>query len=183
VPEIQLFQDSEDEAQLVRTLLLANAHLVPDVDYAERTWVTIRDIETYDIFRSRARLFFVLHESFSRSPLEMVEVEKDGRNIHYISQSSGGPFLDYLAGGVPGMIEESKLASGMLGFKALYWDTVAHCTKRPPAQLVAFYGELAKTIRSSYLKFKPGKVTYYIGPGALNKARSGMELVGLDEIP
>jgi hypothetical protein len=100
MPQLSLYQTEEDELNVVNAAFEAGCWIVPDLDYEAPEAQVLKTGESFKQARRDERHFFILHKRFMRSPLHMRQILKHGRNVFYVSPSEGGPFLEFLGGGI-----------------------------------------------------------------------------------
>src|ERR1700754_3238022 len=98
--ELNLYQTEEDELGLVKAAFAAGCRMVPDSNYETSEVPAIYTIEAFRLSRLTERHFFILHECFQRLPITLRKISKDGKLLYYISPSQGGPFLEFMGGGI-----------------------------------------------------------------------------------
>lgn len=179
MPELTLYFSKKDEREFVRYVLEHGAWLVPDLDYRKPKYMVIRTEKTYQAFRRRSGLFFVLRDSYFQSPLEIGSVEKRGKIIHYISQRNGGPTIEFLPSIEFRERAHKYISMGSIGHYPTYWNTISCSMEKPPEALRSFYKFLVKWIKRKSIRIKPGVRTYWVGKHAVEAVRRGVRLDGL----
>ena len=124
MPGIQLYQSEQDEIVLVTAAVSNGYWLVPDLHYESAKVDILRTVEDFQSVRKREYHFFILHESFLRIPLCLRKIEKNGKDVFYVSQTEGGPFLEFLGGGIfkDKQSGKDRIRPGFLEYRSGYWD-------------------------------------------------------------
>jgi hypothetical protein len=182
MPQINLYQTEVDELEFMKGALKEGCKIVPDCNYATPEIQILNTLEEFQCSRLSERHFFILHERFIRLPLQLRPISKDGKTVYYISPSQGGPFVEFLGGGI---FEDEKtqtwrIRSGFLAHPSNYWD--ANITKRQasPPELMEIYKRLAEAIRATSTRIKPDRSVYWLGNDAQAQLLRGAKL-GLHE--
>lgn len=97
MPELGFVLSASEETNVLKLVFDQGGWLVPDLNYTIPQYVTIGSYETYLDYRKQTRLFFILHPSYLKSPLDLHSIEKDGRTVYFIMQRNGGPTIDFLS--------------------------------------------------------------------------------------
>jgi len=178
--ELILYPTESDELPIISLALQSGCKLVPDLDYPRPQYECLTNLDDYKNYRSRTRVFLLVSDVFFRHPLEMRQIEKQDLIVYYIFDRTGGPTIFFNSGGV---IEEAGVKSvrpGSIGHHPTYW-TEDHRVMKPAAELVETYKVLQKLIRRSFLHSKPGNVSFWIGPDAVEDVKNGAKLVGYEK--
>jgi hypothetical protein len=180
--ELNLYQTEEDELQLVRAALSAGCRILPDSNYEVPKVLVIDNIAAFQQSRLTQRHFFILHESFQRLPVALRQIVKDGKLVYYISPSQGGPFLEFLGGGIFLNTETGTkcIRSGFLAYRSEYWDEGLTLKQPAPPELTDVYELLSKVIRATSTRIKPDNKIYWLGDYAKDQLLKGAKL-GLHE--
>jgi len=178
MPELQLYQTELDELKLVKAAFTEGCWMVPDSNYQTPEAISLRTVEQYLASRKNERHFFILNKLFSRLPFQMRKISKDGKIVYYISPSQGGPFLEFMGGGV---IQDEKtriryIRSGFLAYSSGYWNADITRKEAAPSELVETYKRLGKFIRSTSVRIKPDVSVYWLGDDAIAEVERGTEL-------
>jgi len=180
--EMSLYQTEEDELNLVSAALAAGCRIVPDSNYEMPEAPTIDTIEAFQLSRSTERHFFILHECFERLPITLRQISKDGKFLYYVSPAQGGPFLEFMGGGI--FVNEETgskyIRSGFLAYRPEYWDEKLTKSEAAPPELAEMFERLAKVIRATSTRIKPDKTVYWLGDHAKTQLLNGVKL-GLHE--
>src|SRR3990172_5733752 len=99
MPELGLFLSWRDIEEFVECALREGAVLIPHLHYDTPEYVTLRNRASFNDFRRKTSLFFILRSSSLVSPLEMDSFVKKGKRFFFIIQRSGGPTIDFFAAG------------------------------------------------------------------------------------
>lgn len=179
---IQLYQTEQDETLLVEAALSQGCWLTPDINYETSQVIEIRSIEEFIEIRPTERHFFILHNTFLRMPLCLREIEKNGKKVFYVSPSEGGPFLEFLGGGIfeSEPPSERRIRPGFLHFNSGYWDHAITRKEPSPPELAEMFKRMSKVIRKNSLKIKPGMSVHWLGHDAKTQLLQGAKLVGYE---
>jgi len=182
VPGLQLYQTESDELELVKVAFEEGCWLVPDSHYETTDVDKLFTVEEYMQTRASERHFFILGKAFSLEQLIMDSFTKDGKTLFYIVPSSGGPFLEYLGGGmfVDDATGEKRIRSGFLEFSRDYWAVDLSRKKSSPPELELTYKRLAQSVKAQSTRIKPGKGIFWLGNDAKMQLKSGARLVGFE---
>jgi hypothetical protein len=180
MPHTDLLFNRVEHEDLVRFIFEKGAWLVPS-HLAAPDLTQIRDIASYRTHvDSREKLFHIQHRDFERAPLEVRHVRSaEGRDVFYVVAGYGGPTVDLLGpydfdeGGV------ARVAGGFISHYPTFWNTLTQSRDPAPPEQKAFYGTLVRHIKSSAVKTKAGKRTYWVGMSTAARFRDG--LVALPE--
>lgn len=180
--ELNLYQAEEDELELINAALMAGCLIIPDSNYEAPEVLAIDTVEGFKRSRLRVRHFFMLHESFQRLPVTLRKISKDGKVVHYVSPSQGGPFIEFMGGGIFLNDETGSkyVRTGFLAHRSEYWNQELTKKQSSPPELVEIYGQLSKVIRTTSTRIKPDKAVYWLGDYAKAQLLNGVKL-GLHE--
>ena len=181
MPELDLYLSWKDIREFVDHVLQEGAVLVPDFDYQSEEYTAIQDSETFERLRRKTSLFFILKDSYFRSPFEIRKITKRGRVVFYIAQRSGGPTIDLLLSGEFREKGQTWIRPGFIGYHPTFWNTKAHRNEKPPDSLVAFYNSLVKQVKKGAKRIKPGVRAHWVGGHAQELVRQGAKLVGYEK--
>jgi len=183
MPGLQLYQTEADELVLVRAALEEGCWLVPDSSYDAPEAQRLLTAEEYQRVRTKERHFFILSESFVRAPLSMRKITKVGRDVFSISATEGGPFLEFLGGGlfVDDSTEEGRIRPGFLEFSRHYWAAGLSFRYDSPGELEQIFKRLARVVKANSLRIKPGKSAFWLGNDARVQMARGARLVGYEQ--
>jgi hypothetical protein len=179
---VQLYQTEEDELPLIEAAISDGCWLVPDLQYKSPHVESLRTVEEFLAVRKEERHFFILHQSFLRLPLSLRSFEKAGEKVFYVSPTEGGPFLEFLCGGLfkDEPTGRSLIRPGFLEYRTGYWDHAITRREASPPELVDSFKKLAKMLRSNSTRIKPGKSAFWLGRVAKERLGAGAQLVGLE---
>lgn len=178
--ELTLYPTEYDELPIVDLAFQLGCKLILDLNYPTAEYQSLSTLEEYKRYRASTRLFFLLSEQFFCSPLEMRRIEKDGKTVYYIADS-GGPLIHFLGGGLFEEAGSKFIRPSSIGHHSRYENNVSHAMEKPPSQLVETYKALQKLIRRSFRHSKPGKVSFWVGPQAVQAVQNGAKLVGFEK--
>lgn len=178
--ELSLYLTENDELSIVTLALHLGCNLIPDLHYPAPNYERLNTIEGYKESRSRTRAFYVISRAFLRRPLELHRIEKENKTVYYI-ESTGCPSIYFLGGGLFVEADSQFIRPGSIGYQSKYWYQSNRELEGPPTELVDTYKALQKSIRSSFRHSKPGKVSFWIGPDAVQAVQSGAKLVGYEK--
>jgi hypothetical protein len=182
VAQCDFFMADADEDRLVRWVFSREAVLVPDLDYSTPHYQELRNADTFIDLRSRTNLFFVLHSSFYRRPLELRRYSVGPKaGGYYLMQRNGGPALSLFFPTIYTKEEARYLPAGMVSYFPTFWDPEREENEKTPQELVCFYRSLIAAIKEDAVRRKVGSRTYWIGEHAMRQFREtglhpGMEI-------
>jgi hypothetical protein len=182
MPGLQLYQSELDELALVKAAFDEGCWLVPGCHYKTPQVKELRTIEEFSRARLAERHFFILSDSFVRLPLSLTKIIKQNEPVYFISSSEGGPFLEFLGGGifVDDATQERRIRSGFFEFSRNYWATDLSKRFQSPPELEAIFKRLAGTIKKTSIRIKPGKSVFWLGNDAKTELQRGANLVGYE---
>lgn len=182
MPGLQLYQTEPDELELVGAALEAGCWLVPASHYETTEFDKLFTIEAYMQARIRERKFFILGSEFTLEKLSMESFSKEGKTLFYIVTSSGGPFLEFLGGGlfVDDATGEKRIRPGFLEFARDYWAADLSRKRPSPPELEEMYKWLARAVKTKSTRIKPGKGVFWLGNDAKTQLENGARLVGYE---
>jgi hypothetical protein len=181
MPELNLYMTEKDERRAVTFAFEQGCEFIPDLHYPSNRYELISTTNQYLRCRVRTRLFFILSEKYYCCPLEMRRIQQNGRRFHYISQRSGGPTIQFLAGGSFEAQGQEFIRSGAIGYYPTYWNTLESEMQKPSARLVSTYKSLALQIRQIATRIKLGRSIFWVGDDARRAALTGAKLVGFEK--
>jgi hypothetical protein len=180
VAEFSLYLTENDELPIVTLALQLGCNLVPDLHYSTPNYELVGTVEGYKRFRTRTRAFYLTSAIFLRYPLELRRIEKENKTVYYI-ENAGCPSIYFLGGGLFVEADSQFIRPGSIGYQAKYRNQSNGEMERPPTELVDTYKALQKLIRSSFRHSKPGKVSFWLGPEAIDAVKGGAQLVGYEK--
>jgi hypothetical protein len=163
MPEIGIILAKREEISLIEHVFSQGSYLVPDLHYPNPEYVKIRSVDDFLHYRQETRLYFMLHENYAISPLEMRQIEKDGKKSYFIMQRNGGPSIDLFMTAEFVVDDTTKVAPGFVAYYPTFWNTITHQNQKVPSHLLDAHGEIRKYIRSIAASNKLGKRSYWIG--------------------
>ncbi|MBI1929367.1 hypothetical protein HYR99_34625 [Candidatus Poribacteria bacterium] len=183
--EAEFFLDSEDELEVMNFIFENGGWFVPDIRYKTNEYIDVRNEKEYLGCREATRLFFILHQTYLKSPLEMrpCESQIDGQRFYFIMPRNGGPTLDFYCPKPFIKDEVLHLPPGALGYYPTFWNTTAERNEKTPQEVVGFYRQIVKQIRensSQAVSNQTGR-SFYLSERALKKLKNGAKLVGLED--
>jgi hypothetical protein len=181
--ELNLYQTEKDELHLIKAAIAAGCKLVADSNFETPEAPVISTVAAFQTSRAEQRHFFILHESFQRLPITFRQVAKNGKQLYYVSPSQGGPFLEFLGGGifVNDKTGTKYVRSGFLAYRPEYWDEGLAKKWPAPPELSETYGKLSKVIRVKSTQIKPDKTVYWLGDDAKAQLLNGVKLALHDQ--
>lgn len=181
MPDLVVYLTEQDEIRFIKYALEKGTWLVPDVEYISRDYPRIENALEYESYRQRqVRAFFIQRDDFVRSPLEMRNILKHDREIFYISQRKGGPYLDFMGGGIFSESGTSYIRAGGFGYYPTYWDTVLERNQSAPKELRVLYSELKRFLLKGGRRLLRSKTQPWVLPGAVVSMQAGAKLVGFE---
>jgi hypothetical protein len=178
MPELDLYQTEIDELEIVKAAFVEGCRMVVDSNYQTPVAPVLETVQEFQFARSTERHFFLINTKFERMPISMRQISKDGKSVYYISPSQGGPFIEFLGGG----IYEDKssgvktVRSGFLAYRPDYWNDELTEKFAAPVELVETYRRLAKVVRATSTRIKPDKAVYWLGNDAKAQLQMGTKL-------
>jgi hypothetical protein len=174
VAQCDFFMAEADEDRLVRWIFAREAVLVPDLDYGSPHYQELRNADALHGLRSRTNLFFVLHSSFYRCPLELRTYSSGAKaGGYYLMQRNGGPALSLFCPTTYKKEGARYLPAGMASYFPTFWNPEREENENAPQELVGFYRSLVAAIKHDAVCRKVGKRTYWIGEHAMTQFREG----------
>ena len=181
MPQINLYQTEQDELGIVKAAFSEGCTIVPDSNYSTSEAIALETIEAFNQARVHNRHFFILNKRFSRLPIHFRKISKDGKFVYYISPSQGGPFLEFMGGGViTDEVGTRRIRSGFLACPHGYWDAEITRKENSPPELAESFKRLSKAIRTTSTRIKPDQSVYWLGNDAKTQVEGGAKL-GLHE--
>jgi len=182
MPSVQLYQSELDEVELIRTALAEGCCIVPCYDYESPEEKRLSTLEDFLGARTKVRQFFFTSESFERAPLSMREISKGGKAIFYIQQNTGGPFLQFLGGGLflDEATGEDRIRPGLLSFSRHYRAEDLSWQHASPPELEEMFKQFLRVIKKNSVRIKPGKSVFWLGKDAEVQVRRGAKLIGYE---
>jgi hypothetical protein len=178
--EISLYLTENDELPIVTLALQLGCNLVPDLHYSTPKYEPVGTVERYKQYRARTRAFYLTSSIFLRCPLELRRIEKENKTVYYI-ENAGCPSIYFLGGGLFVEADSQFVRPGIISHRAKFWNQSNGEMERPPTELVDTYKALQKLIRSSFRHSKPGKVSFWLGPEAVQAVQNGTKVVGFEK--
>lgn len=181
MPQLDFFLTQDDELEVVDWILSRSAWLIPDRDFATSSCEEVRARDAFLRIKGKARLFFILHDSYYRIPLELRRYGSGPKQGEYfIVQRSGGPALSFLC--LPPFVRDGEqyLPPGMIAYYKTYWNPDRGLNESTPPELVVFYDQLSRVIRQNGQPVRMGPRTLWVGKHARAERAAGMKLVGVD---
>ncbi len=95
-------------------------YLIPDIHYANRRYVIIRNANDFSEYELCVQ-FFILHDAYSKFPLEFGTFRKNGEDFYFVYQRYGGPTIDF---GSPILAEAKygKVGPGSISIYPFYYN-------------------------------------------------------------
>jgi len=178
--ELSLYLTENDEVPIIALAMQLGCKLIPDLGYPTAQHDSLNAVGEYRLYRSRTRLFFLTSERFLRHPLELRRIEKNGDSVFYVADI-GGPVIQFLGGGSFEEHGSRFVRPGSIGHHARYLNPANKLMEKPPSELRDTYKELQKLVRKLFRHCKPGKVSFWIGPEAVDAVKNGAKLVGYEK--
>jgi|ERR1700722_1890009 len=178
--EIGLYLTESDELPLVTLAFQLGCTLVPDLLYSTPRYEHLGTAERYKQSRARTRAFYLISGTFLHRPLELRRIEKENKTVYYI-ENADCPSIYFLGGGLFVEADSQFIRPASIGYKTKYWNQTNREMERPPTELVVTYKALQKLIRSSFRHAKPGRVSFWLGPEAVQAVQNGAKLVGYEK--
>ena len=161
--ELGLILSKNEESRLVERALHAGCWLLPDVHYEAPQPTRISKIEEFDQWRKSTGLFFIQHPSFVKTPVEMTEIEKDGKKVFFIMQRNGGPTIDFMTAAEFEEGGRAKINPGFLAHHKSFWNSSTQRNEDMPPELLSLFRELSAEAKQMARRERVGVRTYWIG--------------------
>ena len=163
MPEIGILLTRDEEQTVIRSILDRAGWLVPDFQYEVPVPALVKTHEDYLRWRSKTRLFFVLHDSFLVVPLELRQVGRDGGLGYFIAQRTGGPTIEFLS--TLEFQEDARrwVNPGFIAHHRTFWDAESRANVKPPQAFVTFFKETIAIMKQVAALKKIGVRRYWIG--------------------
>jgi hypothetical protein len=179
--ELGFILSKMEEGLLVQDVLDMGAWLVPDIHYQTPELARITMLGDYERFRKVTRLFFILHPSYLRVPLDVREASKEGKSVYFIMQRNGGPTIDFLSSVEFSEGGEHRIKPGFIAHYSTFWNTETQQNEKMPAALLKLYRELSGLVRRLSTPRRTGVRTYWIGKEVQQLLAAGSLHLGIDE--
>jgi hypothetical protein len=177
--QLDIFLSEVDLESLLALALSRGAVLVPDTRYATDKYDEIADLAPMRRFRPAVKLFFILHQSYLVTPLEMRQTRSEENSAWYIMQRNGGPTIDIFCPGQKESGDRRIIGQGYVGYYPTFWNPRTGRNETASPALKAYYALLTKHIRTHAARVALPKRTFWIGLDALRLARLGWSLPGI----
>lgn len=177
--EVGLYLTEKDELIIVAAALAMGCRIIPDVNYPSAEYESLSSGAGYTLNRLQTRLFYFWSRGFSRYPIELCNIEKDGRSVYFIA--AGGPVIHFMGGGVFDEDGSSFIRPGFISHSVRYRNTSNGSMEKPPIKLITAYKSLVKIAQKSATRIKPGKRVFWLGPDARKAVENGTKLVGFEK--
>lgn len=181
MPQCDFFLSEADEDRVVWWILSSGAWIAPDLDYSQPKHDVVRTADAYWNVRNQTNLFFILHESFYRCPLEL-RVHSSGPKAgrFFLMQRNGGPALSFFCPRVYEKGESKCLPAGMLAYYPTYRNTARAENEKTPKELVRYFREVTAVIQDEADQRTVGSRIYWIGKDAKTRFRDKSLRPGMD---
>jgi len=178
MPQVDTFMAEKDIETLVSYIFENDCFIVADRDYEKPMPELIYSIE--DFLKTRcskqSTLYFILSDSWQKTPLIMKPFIKDGIKRFFIQQKSGGPTIDLFA---PYEFESGKgklLPHGFLGFHNRFWNNSTEQNESAPEELKLFYRKIKKYITNQASVVSTKNREFFIAHWAQARLEKGIKL-------
>ena len=178
--ELTLYVTENDELPIVTFALQLGCYLVPDLHYPTPQYESLGTLESYKRSRVCTRAFYLVSGTFLHRRLELRRIEKENKTVYYL-ENAGCPSIYFLGGGLFEAAGVKLIRPGSIGHQARYWNAEDKEMEKPPSQLVETYKALQKLVRRSFRYSKPSKVSFWVGPEAVQAVQNGAKLVGYEK--
>jgi len=179
--EIDFYFVDDEIRDLVEFVLAGGGRLVPNGKYPTPRHIELTDVHEVMERKDRIGQFFILHPSYSTSPLKMVDIQRPGHAREYIIMPRhGGPSIDLYCGRVKGDGPKPYMVASFLAYYPTYWNDELEVKEKTPDALKRFYASLTKRIKSGSRMLKTETRSYYVGRAAQQLVADGMGLSGYD---
>jgi len=157
MPQLDFYISNAEKTMLVNLIFEMNGTLAVDSDYILPQYTILKNIHEYRNFAEENNLFFILHESYLKYPLQIRPFNRGEQTFYYISQRYGGPSIDFYT---TGLLDNNRIGSSNISYYSYFYDNKNQKVK-PPQELLDFYNILTKFIRKNSLPYKM-KVRKYL---------------------
>jgi hypothetical protein len=127
---------------------------------------------------------WLVPDSHYRAPEVLMRgFSKQNESLYYVSPNEGGPFLEFLGGGVfavDGVMKEQRIRPGFLECPRDYWDPAASQKRLSPPELAETFNRIVDAVKARSTRIKPGKTVFWLGADAKLKLQRGARLVGYE---
>lgn len=175
--EFDFILNSEDQRRLVEFVVNCEVEFVPALGYSKPAYdilTSVDDIIDLTFSRKLRGPFFILSKDFSKYPLKMGSFEKEGKNIYFIYQRHGGPYLDFSPSFQRMYLDPPILTAGSIGYYPKYWIDDLRREVKTPNELKKLYLKITSFIKSICVKASTEKIKriYWIGINTLNELQN-----------
>lgn len=182
MPEIEFYMNEQDEQRVTDFLLSSETWIVPDLRYKTAEYSVIRDLDTYLAVRRETMQFFVLHDDWITSPLEMHQYtwQHDGNKYYSVMPRNGGPTIDFEVCNRYEKRGRLYFASGSVSYYTWHWDTRLHERRKPPSSLKDTFKQIRALVMDGAQKIvtEKAKREYLVCSGAADEINSGRIKLG-----
>lgn len=178
--QLDFYLDAKDKIDLMSFVFGEGGYIVPALHYDRPEYSVIKSVDEYLPYVNKNLLLFIAHESYSKEPLTLEKVNKEGKEIFYIPQRVGGPTIDFYS---PGVIEENSvqfIGQGNISYYTSYQSSIQRSNVQAPEPQKFFYKKLTSEIKKGFA-IKLSKRTYWVGCKALENLRRGYKLMNVSD--
>ena len=183
MPELGFILTTEEEEGVIRSALRNGAWLVPDIGHETSEPLQIKTYEEYERCRKSTRLFFIIHSSFYKVPLEMRETVREGQHVFVVMQRNGGPVIEYLSSVEFSEGGQANINPGFLAHHKTFWNPKAQENQAVPTTLLELYRELCAEAKNVARREKVGVRVYWIGRAVRQLIEAGKLHLGIVKRP
>jgi len=177
---LDFYLDEKDKVNLMSFIFSKGGYIIPSLHYEKPTYTVITCSDEYHSFVNRSILFFVVHESYFKEPLTWETINKEGKEVFYIPQRTGGPTIDFYS---PGIIDKDGtrfVGQGSISHYPSYQSTVQGSNVAAPETQKIFYKKLCSEIKKGFA-IKLSTRTYWVGKRTLESLRNGSKLMNVSD--
>ncbi len=174
MPETKIYLGYSDKLMLVNYVFKQGAKLIIDKHYSTPGYTFIDNIEEFASYFFESSMFFIVHDDFFRTPLE-VRMQQE-KKFFYIMQRYGGPYIDFYA---PGNFNKKVIGQGFIGHYKSYYNIDGKNEQVVSPELKAFYKKIKSYIRKiRHTDIKLKNTNIILGKGAFEEVQNGAILIG-----
>lgn len=178
--QLNFYLGEEDKINLMSFIFSEGGYIIPALQYDKSNYTVIKSTEDYLPFVNKSVLLFIVHESYFQEPLAWDTIKKEGRELFYIPQRTGGPTIDFYS---PGIIDKDGIrfiGQGSISYYASYQSIVQRSNIEAPESQKIFYRKLCSRIKKGFA-IKLSKRIYWVGNRTLTSLRNGSKLMNVSD--
>jgi hypothetical protein len=180
MPQLDFYLDEDDKLDFMSFVFSEGGYIIPALNYDKPIYTVIKSSDQYRPFVNRSILFFIVHDSYFKYPLTWETVNKEGKEVFYIPQRTGGPTIDFYS---PGLIDGTGvriIGQGNISYYPSYQNLLQRSNVEAPESQRAFYKKISSQIKRGFA-IKLSKRTYWVGNKTLESLRGGSKLMNVND--